>query len=734
MTRRQRFPARLTAAAAMAAALLAGVLAATPQAASSAATNPDCGPMQHVLDASGQPVPPVNAMQPVLLVHGFNETPAVWDGNNGLAAQLDAPGSGFFVGRFDYSYAPGLNQDWITDPRIAGPLAQVIDCMAQESRSAGGDGKVIVIGASMGGLALQQALAEQVSGRNVASEVGGLVSLGTPWQGADPNFDTLTKVIEDKCVASLLNTADPPVAAAGDVCVAGLLKLGIASQAGPAMLPATGGGPSAAIQKLPKIPPHIPVLAVAGNMRWTDQRLDQTQIYQGSDGVVSVTSAISPPFESGTGSGPLTKVVDPCVVTSVGAVPVHSKGPAQSFSSHLPLCFHVTLPIDPHAADQIVPVLQQWRGTLLAAAAKARCTRSAMTSAVAPAMNAPTMGGVQWSVGAYACQDGYALVDINVVTGLPPVAVLKLDGASWKLVFGPREDLCLAPPDPQECPNHQLPLPLPVLNALEAAITSQQTAPASPPPSVSPSPSSPLPDFYYANAVLPETLYVSPTYPKELAIDNHDGIAIQAMDAWSPTSMTMTGVLSYDECRPDCAAGPTVTFPAQVVATAPHTCTLQVDQQGSTLPEKAYVYSDITVKALSGNPPAQLVGNSVFKVCNAPRAQSPPIQQSPAPFAVTSSSPTSGPASGGTLIVIHGSGFSSVTKVVMNSTEPPLPEGNPNYYLQNLHPRFSVVSDSEIDVTTAAGAAGFTYEIDFITPTHGYFSNTFPGIPLFTYK
>jgi IPT/TIG domain len=114
--------------------------------------------------------------------------------------------------------------------------------------------------------------------------------------------------------------------------------------------------------------------------------------------------------------------------------------------------------------------------------------------------------------------------------------------------------------------------------------------------------------------------------------------------------------------------------------------------------------------------------------------QQPPTQQSPAPFAATSSSPTSGPASGGTRIVIHGSGFSSVNEVVMNSIEPPLPEGSPNYNLQNLHPSFTVVSDSEIDVTTTAGAAGFTYEIDFITPTHEYFRNTFPGIPLFTYK
>ncbi len=114
--------------------------------------------------------------------------------------------------------------------------------------------------------------------------------------------------------------------------------------------------------------------------------------------------------------------------------------------------------------------------------------------------------------------------------------------------------------------------------------------------------------------------------------------------------------------------------------------------------------------------------------------QPPPTTQGPEPFSVTSSIPASGPASGGTRIVIHGTGFSAVNNVVMNSTEPPLPEGDPNYNLQNLHPAFTVVSDTEIDVTTTAGAAGFTYEIDFFTPTADYFTNTWPGIPLFTYN
>lgn len=131
----------------------------------------------------------------------------------------------------------------------------------------------------------------------------------------------------------------------------------------------------------------------------------------------------------------------------------------------------------------------------------------------------------------------------------------------------------------------------------------------------------------------------------------------------------------------------------------------------------------------SATPPTQSPPASV-------PTQPPPTAHGPEPFSVTSSSPASGPASGGTLIVIHGTGFSAVNNVVMNAApyEPPLPIGSPNYDLQNLHPAFTVVSDTEIDVTTTAGAAAFTYQIDFFTPTDAYFTNTWPGIPLFTYN
>lgn len=120
----------------------------------------------------------------------------------------------------------------------------------------------------------------------------------------------------------------------------------------------------------------------------------------------------------------------------------------------------------------------------------------------------------------------------------------------------------------------------------------------------------PLPEFYYADAVLPEVIYISPAYPKKLAIDNQDWVSIQSLDTWSPESMIMTGILHQTS-----ALRPAVTFQVRVVATDPRTCALQKYQLGSTLPAQAYVYGNISVSARSGNPPSYLVGDSVFKVC-----------------------------------------------------------------------------------------------------------------------
>lgn len=355
-------------AASAAVALLAGGLAMVPGTAGASASSPVCGPMQHVLDANGTPVPPVDARQPVLLVHGFNGSPSsTWDGS-GLAAELAAPGSGFFVGRFDYSYQDDLNQQWVTDARISGTtgqpgqLADVIGCMAQESRAAGGSGKVIIVAYSLGGLAAQQTISEKVSGREVASDVGGLVSIGTPWQGLDPNFDLATTLTGYSCDAlspSLIN--NPSVT--GDACLL-LTHFGLGSPAAQAVLTQPGGAEPADVRSLPKIPAGFPVLAVTGNLSWTAPRFNQSQVYQGSDWVVSTKSATSPPMAARAGSGQLTTAVITCYASNFQVPPTHGKTTGSSLWSHLPPCFHVLLPGDPAVAQRVMPVLQQWQASL----------------------------------------------------------------------------------------------------------------------------------------------------------------------------------------------------------------------------------------------------------------------------------------------------------------------------------------------------------------------------------
>jgi hypothetical protein len=153
-----------------------------------------------------------------------------------------------------------------------------------------------------------------------------------------------------------------------------------------------------------------------------------------------------------------------------------------------------------------------------------------------------------------------------------------------------------------------------------------------------------------------------------------------------------------------------------------------IQQNGQALIDSALYWKGYHIYVLSNQGPSP---SPTPPPTSQPPSQPPPTTAPPTQscyqFAVTGSSPTSGPASGGTLIVIHGSGFSPVNNVVMN----PVQAGSPD---PNLHPDFSVVSNSEIDVTTPAGASGVTYEIDFFTPHCEYFSTNFSGIPRFTFE
>jgi pimeloyl-ACP methyl ester carboxylesterase len=207
-----------------------------------------------VIDDKGQPLKIPPHKQPVLLVHGWGPpgfalplgNPSQWDGDGGLATSLDP--DKYVVGRLDYS---DVHANWVADngeQSIAKMIATAIKCMAVNSKK-----KVIVVGHSMGGLAIQAALAND---DGAADNTAGIVSLATPWQGVPKqSIDNLVTI------AKLLSLRLPFGAALPVQFYIDTVQNGSAVKA---LEADDQGNPSSQIKALKKIPAGIPVLPMAG--------------------------------------------------------------------------------------------------------------------------------------------------------------------------------------------------------------------------------------------------------------------------------------------------------------------------------------------------------------------------------------------------------------------------------------------------------------------------------------
>jgi pimeloyl-ACP methyl ester carboxylesterase len=116
---------------------------------------------------------------PVVLVHGFTDSPAAFDQ---LAAELRSHPVDFHPVPFDYG---DHVTRWVTDDAIAPRLRQLLVCLADAILEAGGAGRVAVVGRSMGGLATRQALSLSADGSGqLTDEVALVAALGTPNTGS----------------------------------------------------------------------------------------------------------------------------------------------------------------------------------------------------------------------------------------------------------------------------------------------------------------------------------------------------------------------------------------------------------------------------------------------------------------------------------------------------------------------------------------------------------------------
>lgn len=402
---------------------------------------------------------------PVLLVHGFRDGPATWTagGTRSMAAAIERVAQVKAVPALDYS---SQNTSWVTNSAIGPALAQRITCLAAASARLGGPGKVIIVAHSMGGLAIRCAVDPACAAKAANPDQIALVitldtpNLGSPLAGPVPQKAHFK---ETGVISTLMASACDSAAACRD-----FLLLGPATQASQAM--ASG---SAQLRNLPALPASVPVFAMAGQITVTDTMFSvPLQTWDIGDGVVLEQSALAEAPALGAQTGPHAgpgsgHATIPCGTADMSQFDLWNTGPVPQLRNLALNCVHWTEITNSAWQADVVAAIKAAASAMSAAP----CSAAAMTSAVAAIMNAPQQGGVKWNVSNYACQDGYSLVRIDVYQGMGLVAILRQQGSSWKPVYGPTEGLCIEPVDLQYCPNHKLPLPLAILQSLEAKIS-----------------------------------------------------------------------------------------------------------------------------------------------------------------------------------------------------------------------------------------------------------------------
>lgn len=152
--------------------------------------------------------------RPVILVHG-------WDGSStsmdaiASAIEIDPSiSSQVSVKFFDYRSAASR---WASVPAIAGCLGEYITAMSNSYKAAGGDGKVIVIAHSMGGLAARFASQGAYTNDPIAADVADLISIDTPYLGSPLGGSLAANIAE---AAHNLDSIDFPFDTDGATCLA----------------------------------------------------------------------------------------------------------------------------------------------------------------------------------------------------------------------------------------------------------------------------------------------------------------------------------------------------------------------------------------------------------------------------------------------------------------------------------------------------------------------------------
>ena len=268
--------------------------------------------------------------QPVVLVHGWSGGPGSMDAiRDGIRESLGAQVATF---RFDYSATADA---WAGRSEVAGCLAMYIDEVSAASRATGGTSKVLLVGYSMGGLAIRYAAALTVHGRKLGDDIGGVVTVDTPHLGSSWGGTGYARLIAE--ATRILGGDSHLTLPSPDSDAAHCLVRH--SEGG--QYPAECGAP-------PFLPAGVPIQEIDGevSIQRTLGRIVPLYTYNlNGDSVVDNTSQIGYAF-SGSGTPPATSLhttVVGCTVTT-------------------DILEGYALKVVPSAVNPLVKAIEGWRG------------------------------------------------------------------------------------------------------------------------------------------------------------------------------------------------------------------------------------------------------------------------------------------------------------------------------------------------------------------------------------
>ena len=254
-----------------------------------AAANVSCPSQQAVNRAN---------LRPIIVIHGWNSSAGkMLSWANVLQKGLTVRGANVQTVRFDYSAA---RDAWPDNDMIRSCLAQYIIQASRAFTAGGGDGKVILIAHSMGGIAARFASVLSWDGVNVADRLAGIVTVSAPSLGSQWGNTLLSDAAAagGGSLASAFNLLRRAVQSTGSNASVALrivdeldrndtlwFKTAAVCLAPPATRPSKCASP-------PQVPSKVPVYALGTNVAVNRAGIfGASTLYLNSDGIVSFDSA-----------------------------------------------------------------------------------------------------------------------------------------------------------------------------------------------------------------------------------------------------------------------------------------------------------------------------------------------------------------------------------------------------------------------------------------------------------